>query len=430
VPTKRITDLFAERVKPPPLGRIEYFDAAFGSLALRVTSRGHKSWSLFYRASGRLRRFTLGNYPALKPKGARREASRILEQVTVGIDPLAERKRRRYERSPEQETFGAAVQDYLARHAKRNTAASTYTETKRVLEGDDLKDWQKRPLATITRRDVNDVIDAIAIRAEVQANRTLAKLRTFFNWAVSKDRIAKSPADGINPPTREESRDRVLTDNEICWLWTATAASGWPFGPIAQVLLLTAQRRDEVASMEWAEIDFEKSLWTIPAEKAKNGREHLVPLSSAALAVLGALPRVGGGLVFTTTGKTPVSGFSRAKRRLDWDMEKARRSWLNLPQSDSEYQRAVGIPAEKPLPNEIPPWIIHDLRRTATTGMARLKVAPHVVDKVLNHLSGEIRGVKAVYNKFEYLEERRDALEVWGAYITKFCPSAPVPIAR
>jgi integrase len=417
VPTKNLTELFAERVKPPAQGRVEYFDAAFGSLALRVTSGGHKSWSLFYRTGGRLRRFTLGNFPALKPAGARREASRILEQVAQGVDPLAQRKALRYVRPPEQETYGATVQDYLDRHAKKNTTWSTYAETKRVLEGDDFKTWHKRSLASISRRDVNDVIDNITLRAEVQANRTLAKLRAFFNWAVEKERITVSPVAGMRPPTREHSRDRALSDDEIRWFWGACEVSGWPFGPLAQLLLITAQRRDEVASMEWSEIDFKESLWSIPIEKAKSKNAHLVPLSNAALAILESLPRIGDGLIFTTTGKTPVSGFSRAKRRLDKEMERVRRALLNLPQEDAAYRRAMGIPDKKPLPVEIPLWIVHDLRRTAATDMARLNVAPHVVDKVLNHVGGEIRGVAAVYNRFEYLDERRTALQAWGRYV-------------
>jgi integrase len=433
VPTKKLTDLTAERIKPPKRDRVEYFDAAYGSLALRVTSGGHKSWSLFYRTGGRLRRFTLGKFPALKPASARREASRILDQVAAGVDPVAERRARRYVRPPEHETFAAAVQDYLARYAKKNTAASTYAETKRVLEGDDFKAWQKQPLASISRRDVNEVIDAITLRAEVQANRTLAKLRALFNWAVEKDRITASPVEGLKPPTKEQARDRVLSDDEIRWFWTACEASGWPFGPLAQLLLLTAQRRDEVASLEWAEIDFKELLWSIPAAKAKNNLAHLVPLSEAAPAILESLPRVGEDLIFTTTGKTPVSGFSRAKRRLDKEMEKARRASLGLPLDDDEYRRAMDIPAKKPLPIEIPPWILHDLRRTATTGMARLKIAPHVVDKVLNHFSGEISGVAAIYNRFEYLDERRAALEVWGRYVSNLVTPAPanvVPLRR
>ena len=428
MPTRKLTDLFVERVKAPAKGRIEYFDAAFGSLALRVTSAGHKSWSLFYRTGGRLRRYTLGTFPALKPADARREASRILEKVAKGDDPLAEKQAQRYIRPPEAETFGAVVADYLERYAKKNTAASTYAETKRVLEGDDFKGWQKRPLVSISRRDANDVIDAITTRAEVQANRALAKLRAFFNWAVEKDRITVSPIAGMKPPTKEQARDRALSDDEIRWFWAACEASGWPFGPLAQLLLLTAQRRDEVADMEWSEIDFKNSTWTIPGPRAKNTLAHDVHLSAAALAILRSLPRIGDGLIFTTTGKTPVSGFSRAKRRLDKEMEKVRRACLNLPQEDAEYRRAVGIPAYKPLPIEIPPWIFHDLRRTAATGMARLNIAPHVVDKVLNHVSGKIRGVAAIYNRFEYLEERRKALEAWGRYVVGLVTPVPTNV--
>jgi integrase len=180
--------------------------------------------------------------------------------------------------------------------------------------------------------------------------------------------------------------------------------------------------------VEWAEIDFAKAQWKIPAEKSKNKNAHLVSLSEAVLAILESLPRNGEGLVFTTTGKTPVSGFSRAKRRLDREVVKARRTSLNLPEEDDAYRSAIGIPDKKPLPVEIPPWIIHDLRRTAATGMARLKVAPHVVDKVLNHFSGEISGVAAVYNQFEYLEERRAALEAWGRYVKNLVFPAPANV--
>jgi integrase len=427
MPRQKLTDRFVERVMPPASGRVEYFDASFGSLALRVTASGHKSWSLFYRAGGRLRRFTLGNFPALKPAQARREAARILEKVAQGADPLADKKAQRYVRPPEEETFAAVVRDYLERYAKKNTVSSTYTETKRILECEDLKAWQSRPLASIARRDVSEVIDAIASRAEVQANRTLAKLRALFNWAVEKDRIKASPTDGLKPPTKEQPRDRALSDDEIRWFWSACEASGWPFGPLAQLLLLTAQRRDEVAGLEWSEINFKKAMWSIPRHKAKNGRAHEVPLSSAALTVLRSLPHIGNGLVFTTTGKTPVSGFSRAKRRFDREMEKARRAALNLPLEDDAYRRALAIPANKALPVEIPPWIVHDLRRTAATGMARLDIAPHVVDKVLNHVSGTIHGVAAVYNRFEYLNERQAALEAWGQHVhTLVHPEVPV----
>jgi integrase len=191
----------------------------------------------------------------------------------------------------------------------------------------------------------------------------------------------------------------------------------WPFGPLAKLLLLTAQRRDEVAGMEWLELNLAKRTWVIPRHKVKNARTHEVHLSEAAIAVLQSLPRVGDGLIFTTTGKSAVSGFSRAKRRLDVEMVKARRRTLHLPEDDAGYRKALGLPAGKSLPIEIPDWTLHDLRRTAATGMARLNFPPHVVDKLLNHVSGTIRGVAAIYNRFEYLDERRTALESWGEHV-------------
>ena len=309
------------------------------------------------------------------------------------------------------------VRDYLERHGQKNLAPGTYKETKRVLELRDLAAWRDRPIAEISRRDVVEAIDRIERRAKIQANRTLARLRALFNWTVQKDRLAASPTVGIKPPTKEVSRDRALSDDELRWLLSSCDEIEWPFGPLVKLLLLTAQRRDEVARMEWPELDFGKRTWTIPREKAKNNRAHEVHLSDAAVVVLSSIPRVSRELVFTTTGETAVSGFSRAKQRLDTEMIKARRRELGLPEADNDYRKAIKLTAGKPLPVEIPEWNLHDLRRTAATGMARMSFPPHVVDKVLNHVSGTIRGVAAVYNRFEYLEERRAALEAWGRYV-------------
>jgi integrase len=290
------------------------------------------------------------------------------------------------------------VQDYLERYARKNTAPGTFKETKRVLESRDLAAWHNRPISDISRRDVIDVIDRIAKRAEVQANRTLARLRALLNWAVEKDRLSSTPIMGMKPPTKERARDRALTDDELRWFWTACETIDWPFGPLAKLLLLTAQRRDEVGGMEGSELDFDQKTWTLPRNKVKNNRAHEVHLSDAAVQVLRSVPRVGNGPVFSTNGR-PVSGFSQGKKRLDAAMFKAKRDELG-------YKAAP-----------IPHWILHDLRRTAATGMARLNIPPHVVDKVLNHVSGTIRGVAAVYNRFEYLGERRAALEAWGTYV-------------
>jgi integrase len=192
----------------------------------------------------------------------------------------------------------------------------------------------------------------------------------------------------------------LLADDELRWLLRACDEIGWPFGPLVKLLVLTAQRRDEVASMAWAEVNLDGRLWTIPRHKTKSDREHDVQLSDAAIDVLRKLTRSGDGLIFTTTGETAVSGFSRAKSNLSDAMLAAKREQLGKRQAD-----------------DIPGWTLHDLRRTAATNMARLNFPPHVVDKVLNHSSGTIRGVAAVYNRFAYADERRAALEAWGRYV-------------
>jgi len=247
-------------------------------------------------------------------------------------------------------------------------------------------------------------------------NRTLAVLRRFFNWTVEREIITASPMAGLKAPTAETARDRALNDEEIRLFWAGCDKLGWPFGPMFKLLLLTAQRRDEVRGMEWTEIEpREKRVWAIPREKAKNDRAHEVSLSELAIEIIDGLPRMSrprtdsagsepSPYVFTTNGERPVSGFSKAKERLDKHM-------LELLCAE------LGEAGKDPGKAEIDGWILHDLRRTAATGMARLNIAPHVVDWILNHVSGTIRGVAAVYNRHAYLEERRAALEAWGRYV-------------
>jgi len=280
-----------------------------------------------------------------------------------------------------------------------------------------LPKWRSRPIASISRRDAIELIDGLVERGvEIQANRTLARLRALFNWAIEKDRISASPVDHMKPPTKERARDRALTDDEIRWFWQACDEIGWPFGAIFKLLLLTAQRRDEVGGMKWTEIDVDKRTWTLPRHRAKSDRGHEVHLSGAAIKLLRSLPRITSGgnerdLVFTVTGTTAVSGFGNAKRRLDLIMAEARRHLLKLSER-----------------TEIPDWRLHDLRRTAATGMARLNIAPHVVDKVLNHSGGTIRGVAAVYNRFAYIDERRAALEAWGRHVSNLVMATPANV--
>jgi integrase len=191
----------------------------------------------------------------------------------------------------------------------------------------------------------------------------------------------------IKAPARESSRDRVLSEEEIGRIWSACEGMGWPFGPLIQLLLVTGQREDEVAGMRWSDIDLKSCVWTLPREMSKSDRLNQVPLPLLALQILEALPRTGE-LVFSTTGTTPVSGFSKAKKRCD---------------------RLSGVES----------WRFHDLRRTVASGMAKLKVEPWVVEKVLNHQTGQLSGVAGVYNRWGYLDEKREALERWATHLKR-----------
>jgi len=243
-------------------------------------------------------------------------------------------------------------------------------------------------LDEVKRSDIVKVLDdIIASGAPFRANRALAAIKKLFAWSLDRGLIEMNLIAGIRPPTKERSRDRVLSDAEITRLWSASEELGYPFGPLLQLLLLTAQRRGEVAEMRWSHVDFERRIWTIPSEAAKNGRAHEVPLSDMALEVIHGLPRfVRSDFVFTTTGRSPISGFGRMKRNLDGIM---------------------GVTG----------WRLHDLRRTAASGMARLSTAPHVIEKVLNHISGTISGIAAVYNTFGYERQKRAALESWARHV-------------
>jgi integrase len=234
------------------------------------------------------------------------------------------------------------------------------------------------------------------------ANRTLSQLRKLFNWAVERDVLSASPCNGLKAPSSEDTRDRVLTHDEIRWLWKACEEQMFPFGPLAQVLLLTGQRRSEVAGMRAVELCFRNRMWSLPKERTKNGEAHDVPLPDEVVHIIKALPRIAGhGFIFTNTGVTPVSGFSRAKTSLDKLMTEA--ACLETSKSKTSIE----------------PWTLHDLRRTCASGMAALGIAPHIVESVLNHKSGTIKGVAAVYNRHQYSGEKRQALEAWATRVAE-----------
>ena len=246
------------------------------------------------------------------------------------------------------------------------------------------------------------------------ANRTLAVFRKLCNWAVSKDIIAASPCLGIEAPTGERSRDRVLGDEEIKLAWQAFELIGGPFGPVCKLLLLTGARRDEVASMEWRELDLEAKVWRLPKERTKNKRPHEISLSGAAVEIIKGLPRIEGrsGLVFSTTGKTSVSGFSRAKTAIDRHIAETLRKEAETRGEDS---------AEIKAPEQ---WQVHDLRRTVATNLQKLGVKLEVTEAVLNHVSGSRAGIVGIYQRHEYAAEKRAALDAWARRLEEIVSGA------
>jgi integrase len=359
-----------------------------------------QAWVYSYRIAGRARRMTLGHAPGLVPADARRAAQHFAGLVAIGRCPSSERKAARIahrtaakaERTTghEPDQIERVAKLYL-KHAKERTRASTFTGTARVFAKAILPEFRGRRLSTITRADIRKMLDKVIDRGSpVAANRILSACGTFFAFAVEQDLISANPCTAIRPPAPETPRERCLTDDELGAVWRASLTLG-EYGAICRLLILTGQRRSEVAEMRLSELDLPGRLWNIPAARCKNGRAHSVPLSDAAIAILESL-KSANLAVFA-----PVS-FSREKGLLD-----------------------------KLLPPDMPSFTIHDLRRTFASGCASLGVAPHVIEKCLNHQSGIIRGVAATYNKFQYGPEKKAALDLWSCHIAALASGHVVP---
>jgi integrase len=411
MPTTNLTAAAVKRLKPPSCGQVEYFDRRLPSFGLRLSYHGTKSWFVMTRLDGKLIRVTLGRHPALSLADAREEARRTTTLAAAGKDPRLIRSAAKHKRQEERRnTFASCADEFLERHVERRLRPSTQREYRRILKGSDTRAWRDRPITQIGKRDVLDVIESMDERGSPGASkRALVYLRKFFNWCAERDIIGVTPTDRIRPPHPEVKRDRVLSDEEIRDLLVALEAERSVFGPLLRVLLLTGQRRAEVASMlgsELRDIENANALWEIPGHRTKNKHSHLVPLSTAVRSLILSLPRVDN-LVFTTTGATPVSGFGKVKARLDANIQRMR---------SIEGRSAM------------PAWTLHDLRRTMVTVMnEKLGVAPHVVEAVVNHMSGLAKaGVAGVYNRALYLEDRKGALQNGAEYVGDLSgPSTP-----
>jgi integrase len=416
MPRSNLTQLSVERLKPPAEGAVTYWDKNLPGFGVRVSPMGRKTWLCVYRVVGKPVMQTLGTTATVPKLADAREAARAsMLKARAGVNPTEERRataaaKEAAAHEADAGRFEAVAERFLAegwrwRNKRQQPWSPSHTaEVRRILEHDVLPAWRGRPIRSLTKHDVNELLDAKAATRErprrgvdggagVQSNRTLARLRTLFAWAASQDLIDRDPSAGVLPRGAEHSRDRVLGDDELVWFWHGAERAGWPFGAIFRLLLLTAQRRSEVVGMRWSEVDLDKKVWVIPRERTKSDREHVVHLSALAVEIIEDLPRLSGDLMFESRTGTVISSLGKPKLRLD-----------------SAMAKAAGAP--------IKPWTTHDLRRSATTIMAeKLKVPPHIADRVLNHSGGTIGSLARVYNRAAYLDERKAALEALGRYV-------------
>ena len=405
----KLTAATVDRIKPTDR-RQEIPDTLCTGLYLTVQASGKKGWQVRYRHGGVHRRMSLGGYPILSLADARQRARDALAAASEGRDPAEEvRAAKAPKPDDDRDKIRALIAQFDKRHLSKLKSGAV---VRRELERHVVSEWGERDIHEIAKRDVIDLLDGIADSGRVvTANRVRAYLNKFLNWCVERDILPMNPAAGVKPVAKEASRDRVLSDDEIRWFWQACEAEGFPWGPFGKVLLLTGQRLGEVAGMTDAEITAD--LWHLSADRTKNGRAHDVPLSDAVRDVLADVERIESkaGLIFTTNGNTPVSGFFKARAHL--------------------AERMAEIAAnERGEPVEIPRWTFHDLRRTAATGMARLGIPVRVTEAVLNHVSGTGAGIVAVYQRHDYADEKRKALEAWGRHVLALIEGAAGNVVR
>ena len=377
----------AVKALPAKSSKYEHMDPDNPGFGVAVTPTGSKSFIYRYRVGGRggtLRRMSLGSVEGTTLKEARGEYLKARKQVEGGIDPLEAKAEAR--RQEEQNlTFGALAQRYLSQYAVNKR---TGAEDERILNHDVLPRWGKVKAKAIRKRDVVILLDKILERgATTQANRTFACVRKLFNWAAQKDLVEGSPCAGIKAPSKERTKDRVLTDDEIRAFWNLSALSP-RIQAALRLQLLLAQRIGEVVGMRWDEIDTASRLWTLPAERAKNAMVHTIPLTDAALEILESQRLLRDG---DDPHVFPARTGNTEHLRTD-----------SVGTALTRAIRAAGLTH----------FTAHDLRRTAATRISGTGTSREVLRQILNHVD---RSVTARYDRYRYDDEKREALERWAA---------------
>jgi integrase len=362
-----------------------YWDLALPGFGVKVTPKGRKVFIVLYRIGGagsRLRKYTIGPYGRVTLHQARAAAQKVFAAKLEGRDPAAEKRERK--RRVVADRVEDLLETFIDQRLSQNRSGP---EIARLLRREIGEVWAGRSIHGIGKRDVVEVVSTIEQRGTpVAANKALKSIKTFLRWCVGRAILDQHPAEGVPAPAKEVARDRVLSDDELARVVVARQVDD-RYGGIVELLALTGQRREEVAKLAWEELDLIRRVWTIPKSRTKNAKSHIVHLSDQSFAVLQRMKEQSPH-VFAFHGAKPFQQFAEAKRKLD------------------ELSKITG-------------WRLHDLRRTCVSGMARLGIAPHVADKILNHQTGTISGVAAVYQRHDFLPERKNALERWGAHVAK-----------
>ena len=392
----RATSLTDARIKDWPLpdtGQVEVPDAAVPGLRVRIGAGGARTFVLRKHVSGRYRNITLGRFSdRFGLVEARRKARSLISDLEFRADPAASLPKPK-KRSEQGHTVAKLFPAYL----KAKAHLRGVSEIERVFKRHILPEFGDRAADGITRSEITRFIDRIAQNTPVMARNILSYFSSFYSWALPRlDRLPGNPCRDAGRPPAPKPRERVLTDGEINALWRVLDEETGAFGPAIKLLLLTGQRRNEVFEAECAEFDLDARLWTIPADRAKNGKTHLVPLGPLALRLIKQLMDRDEDDTEESEKLLPArgnpeagpSGFSKAMTRIRAGME------INLK-------------------SPVPHWTLHDLRRTMATGLQRIGIRLEVTEALLNHISGSRSGIIGVYQRHNYLEEKKAAISSW-----------------
>jgi integrase len=416
MPQAKITKRTVDAAKAGERNQFLWDDEVHG-FGLKVTPAGGKVYVYQFRLArpGMAEltppaRWTIGRHGKLTPEQARKEAKRLAALVEQGLDPRKleadrhaaedEAKRKAAEKARvETELAFSRMADLWLTHyeTEKGRRPSSVALAKLVVTNHLKPALTSMPLPHISRADLQSIIDAIPVRQKGMRRAVYAYASVLFGWAVKRGDMPANPLLAMEKPEAPKARDRVLVDDELASIWKATASLGDPFEAFFRLLILTGQRRSEVAGLSWSELDRANATWTLPAARAKNDAAQIVPLSVQAVLEFDRLAKGDkwpkAGLVLTTTGKTPISGMSKAKAALDAAIAEQREG------------------------EALTDWRIHDLRRTLATGLQRLGVRFEVTEAVLNHVSGARAGVAGIYQRHDWKDEKRSALDAWGRHV-------------